>query len=1075
MKYLFYFIILFSFIKISHSQELETVIQRGHLGAVKIAVFSPDGKYLVTGGRDRTAKLWEVATGREMRTFLGHEGTVQAVCFTPDGKYVATGSTDNTVKLWNILNAELIRTYKVKDRVTSIDFTSDGKYIVIGGYDWYGKIFETATGKFVREFKVNPDKGLGTGIKIQVSKNNKDILVSEDNRTAIIVDFETGEKKTVLKSVEKGSCGGCGTFAKYTPDENFVISGTRNGPLVIWNLKTGKKYKTYIKEQKDVTAVDISSDGKTILISDKFNVVFYNRYTGKKIRTVKAHKKEINSAEFSPDGKYFITASDDGTAALRKTSTGKLVRLFVGYVNKSNQGTDLDQESYWQYYAKTYFDRKTNVKLSPDGKIFIIGKKDSVAKVLDFHTGKTLFNLKGHSGAVICFDFSPDSKMIATGSSDKTIKLWNAADGKLIKTFKGHTAMIFDIHFNYDGTKLLSSSWDGNSYIWNVKTGKKEKYFKNIKAFTSDFSKIGNYIVTGGLDKKFSLYEINSGDLFRRFIGPVDVVSSFDFSPDGRMIVSGSWDGNVCIWDMISGFQLKKINPNQGQIHSVAFSNLGKYIFSGGSDGTIKMWNAQTGKLLKTFNGNKSAVTSLQVSPDNQSLISCNIQGVVTVWEIVNAKAIYTYYQLTRDDWFVKTKGGFFDGNAGAKKYIYYVKGMQTFNVDQFFEDFYRPGLLQQAYKTRGLINENIDLDEYLKKSPPPSIKFQTLYNDSVFKKGLINIKFQLTDNGGGIDEIKVMQNGKRIITDFSGLKRIKRGKKLNEEIQIMLVPGKNKIQISAFSTGRIESNISEQSVFYESNENLSDCYVLTIGINKYENESLNLNYAKSDGKSFSDMIKKHSKSLFNNMYFYNLFDKNASKENIINAVNSIAEKAKPADVFIFYYAGHGSMIGTDFYFIPTNCIRIYDLEDLTKNAIDADFMQKKFSRIKALKQLMILDACQSGGATEVLAQRGSVKEKAIAQLSRSSGIHVLASAGSEQFAVEFKSLGHGLFTYVLLKALEGNADGSPLDGKVTVYELKSYLDDQVPEYTSKFKGVRQYPYSYSGGNDFPITLDSDK
>ena len=1072
MKHLFYLTILLSFIKISHSQELETVIQRGHLGAVKITAFSPDGKYLVTGGRDRTAKLWEIATGREMRTFLGHEGTVQALCFTPDGKYIATGSTDNTVKLWNILNAELIRTYKVKDRVTSIDFTSDGKYIVIGGYDWYGKILETETGKFIRDFKVSPDKGLGTGIKVQVSKDNKNILVSEDNRKAIIVDFETGEKKTVLKSVEKGSCGGCGTFAKYLPDENYVISGTRNGPLVLWNLKTGKKVKTYIEKQKDVSSVDISPDGKTILISDKNNVTFFNRLSGKKIRTVNAHKKEINSASFSPDGKYFITASDDGTAKLRRTSNGKLVRTFVGYVNKSNQGTDLDQESYWQYYAKTYFDRKTNVKLSPDGKIFIIGKKDSIAKVLDFNTGKTLYNLKGHSGAVICFDFSPDSKIIATGSSDKSIKLWNAADGKLIKTLKGHTAMIFDVHFNSDGTKLLSGSWDGNASIWDVKTGKRENYFKDIKAFCSDFSPIGNYIVTGGLDKNFSLYEIDSKQLFRNFIGHTQPVSSFDFSPDGRTLVSGSWDGSVFIWDMVSGFQLNKLNPNQGQIHSVAFSGNGKYIFTGGSDGTIKMWSTKSGKLFKVFTGHKSAVTSLQVSPDNQSLISCSIQGVVKIWEIVNAKIIYTYYQLTRDDWFVKARGGFFDGNAGAKKYIFYVKGMQTFNVDQFFEDFYRPGLLQQAYKTRGLINENLNLDDYLQKSPPPSVKFTTNYNDSVFKKGIVTLNFQVSDNGGGIDEIKVTQNGKRIISDFKRNKKVKRGRRLNESLELMLVPGNNKIQISAFSQGRIESNIISQNIIYQSNENLPDCYVLTIGINKYKNESLNLNYAKPDAKAFSNVIKKHSKNLFNSMTFYNLIDNEATKEHIINAINDIASKAKPKDVFMFYYAGHGSMIGTDFYFIPTNCIRIYDLTDLTDNALDAEYMQKKFSLIKALKQVMILDACQSGGATEVLAQRGAVKEKAIAQLSRSAGIHVLASAGSEQFAVEFKSLGHGLFTYILLDALNGNADGSPLDGKVTVYELKSYLDDQVPEYTSKFKGVRQYPYSYSGGNDFPLTLD---
>jgi WD40 repeat protein len=1067
-------ILQLSFCISSYAQDMDVNIQKGHLGAVKIAAFSPDGKFLVTGGRDKTAKLWEIASGREMRTFLGHEATVQALKFSIDGKFIATGSTDQTVKLWNIETGELIRTYKVKDRVTTIDFTSDGKYMVVGGEEFIGYIFETETGNVIRNFKTSPDKGLGTGVKVDISKDNKSILVSEDNRKAIIVNFDNGEQIKELKSVEKGSCGGCGTYAKYLPDENFVVMGSHNGPLVLWDISKSEIIKTYIEKQEDVSSVDVSFDGKYILISDENSVVIYSKDTGKKINSVKAHDKNINFAGFSPDGNSYITASDDGTAVLRRTANGKAIVSFEGFVNQSDQGTKLDQESYWEYYARTYFDRKTSVKLSPDGKLLIIGKKDSIAKVLDFETGRTLYNLKGHAASVICFDFSPDSKMIATGSSDNTVKLWDAQNGQLVKSFKGHDNMVFSVKFNQDGTKIVSSGWDGYAFLWDINSEKYIQYYKDVKPFTSDFSTIGNYIVTGGLDKAFSLWEIDSKELFRQFVGHTDVVSSFDFTSDGKTMVSGSWDGTICIWDFISGFQLKKINTGQSQIHSVIFSDNGKYIFSGGSDGNIKMWETSTGKLMKTFTGHNSAVTSLQITPDNQSLISCSIEGTVIVWEIVNAKIIYTFYQLTRDDWFVKSRGGFFDGNAGAKKYIFFVKEMQTFGVDQFFEDFYRPGLLQQAYQTKGLINENMNMEDYLKKSPPPSLHFKTILNDSVIKTDIALIEFEIVDNGGGIDEIKVMHNGKRILHDYKNTAKAKRGKKTNEMIELLLVPGENNIQISAFSEGRIESSVIEQTWTFESNEYLPDCHILIIGIDKYKNETLNLNYAKADAKSFSDLIKKRSKPLFNNMKFYNLYDEDAKKINIINAVDEIAKNSKPEDVFIFYYAGHGSMIDDKFYFIPTDCIRLYDTDITENNAIAANDMQENFKKIKALKQIMILDACQSGGATEILGQRGAGREKAIAQLSRSTGIHVLASAGSEQFAVEFKSLGHGLFTYVLIDALNGSADGSPLDGKITIYELKSYLDDQVPEYTKKFKGIRQYPQSFSGGNDFPLAILSD-
>jgi uncharacterized caspase-like protein len=97
------------------------------------------------------------------------------------------------------------------------------------------------------------------------------------------------------------------------------------------------------------------------------------------------------------------------------------------------------------------------------------------------------------------------------------------------------------------------------------------------------------------------------------------------------------------------------------------------------------------------------------------------------------------------------------------------------------------------------------------------------------------------------------------------------------------------------------------------------------------------------------------------------------------------------------------------------------------------------------------------------------MEEKAMAQLSRSSGVHVMAAAGSEQYATEVRSLGHGLFTYTLLEALAGQADGAPRDGNVTVYELKAYLNDQVPELSKEHKGSIQWPYTFSIGHDFPL------
>ena len=160
-----------------------------------------------------------------------------------------------------------------------------------------------------------------------------------------------------------------------------------------------------------------------------------------------------------------------------------------------------------------------------------------------------------------------------------------------------------------------------------------------------------------------------------------------------------------------------------------------------------------------------------------------------------------------------------------------------------------------------------------------------------------------------------------------------------------------------------------------------------------------------------------------------------------------------------------------EFYLVPHDVTQIYGADGaLAQKGLSANQLQQFSKDIKAQKQLFILDACQSAAALEhVVAARGAPEEKAIAQLARATGTYWLTASGSEQFASEFTQLGHGAFTYVLLEAISGKADTG--DKKITVKEIDSYLQEQVPEVTAKYKGTPQYPASYGYGNDFPIGL----
>jgi len=122
----------------------------GHEDKVTSVAFSPDGKTVLSGSDDNTLKLWEVATGREIRTLTGHGNDVNSVAFSPDGKTVLSGSIDKTLKLWEVATGREIRTLTGhEDKVTSVAFSPDGKKVLSGSWDRTLKLWEVASGQLL--------------------------------------------------------------------------------------------------------------------------------------------------------------------------------------------------------------------------------------------------------------------------------------------------------------------------------------------------------------------------------------------------------------------------------------------------------------------------------------------------------------------------------------------------------------------------------------------------------------------------------------------------------------------------------------------------------------------------------------------------------------------------------------------------------------------------------------------------------------------------------------------------------------------------------------------------------------
>ena len=428
---------------------------------------------------------------------------------------------------------------------------------------------------------------------------------------------------------------------------------------------------------------------------------------------------------------------------------------------------------------------------------------------------------------------------------------------------------------------------------------------------------------------------------------------------------------------------------------------------------------------------------------------------------------------------------GYYTGSDyAARNMCHLVRGMETFSIDQFFDRFYNPAMVQA-----GVLGYKVQaprLDQVLATSPPPYVEILSprLADDGALldedgaplpSSQELTVVVRALDTGGGIKEIGLYQNGKRLDDATAEDVPCDQENMTIRVFPVTLVAGDNLFTAVAYSDEMIRSELYEVVVPSGQPDVKPDLYLLVVGINVHKNAEFNLRVARSDADAFRDGLTRRGESIFAADHVSVLHDEQATRTAILAALDEVGAQAQPKDVFALYFAGHGVMMpDTNRFYLATHEVSRTDAEpgagSIVTEGITDEELKGALQRIRALKQVVFLDACHSGVADLVAQAMGASDEVVIKKLSRAAGTWVFTAADKQQYAVEDTELGHGLFTYALIEGMDGDADTGARDGFVKLSELQPYVVETVEKLAGDL-GREQFPQVYKGGDDFPIAV----
>jgi WD40 repeat protein/serine/threonine protein kinase len=583
---------------------------------------------------DNTVRMWDLATGEQLRILAGHTNTITAVSFSQDGRHIISSSADATIRIWDKDTGSEQKVLSHTAQVLSIAVRDD--LLVASDYDFETStshmiLWNWRTGQEIRRFEgqsdviysvaISPD---GTQILSGAGPSGPFSKRSGDN-DLVLWDLESGAIARRLRGHKDAVFQ-----VAFEPTGRGAISSSADSTLIVWNLDDGSIRTVFRGHKTFAYAFALSPRGDCVFsASFDLSIILWDVERGQEIRRFYGHAGPVTTAQFLDDGRRVLTGSID-----------KNLRLWDIY--SADEVMRLREPTGLGLWAVVSDGRHVIASAGSTG-VFAPQSPRNPLYRWDLEKGELLARLGEQKNTIYEAALLPDGERFLTVSGDLFIPeaenwmiLREVATGKELRRYQSPGSALSGLALLPDGKRAATIVFGDEVVIWNIETGEIERRFAGtvpgFKAVT--VSADGCLLMAGSALGSVTVWNLDSGEITRQLQGHALHISDLAVTSDNRMAVSTSNDTTAIVWDLENGRQVLRFQQHSTAIEVVAIHPLREWVLTGDDKGNLLLWELKTGKVLRRLVGHTGAIWNIAFIDNGDFVLTTGGDGNLIQWKI---------------------------------------------------------------------------------------------------------------------------------------------------------------------------------------------------------------------------------------------------------------------------------------------------------------------------------------------------------------------------------------------------------------------------------------------------------